>query len=242
MPPNQPHQDSVVKDDTPIIFSSPGLTPDVRFKVFKQEYHVHSIILKLYSNYFRSLEPASKVTSLHFTLPRLIPHQGPQLTNDHLCMVPSLQDQESAFHMLLSAMYNRPYFITKVEHLRHLASLSDFYCALPIVSATLTGALFNSPIFRPDPLVRNLCLFAQSRQTILLWAKKLRHPLLFREAFIHVVAGWHAVSMRCQAIRDDARLASLISSAHSQLQTALLKAHQALLLAMLQPKPAIRSE
>jgi hypothetical protein len=37
----------------PIIFASPGLKPDVRLLVFKQEFHVHSVILKLHSNYFR---------------------------------------------------------------------------------------------------------------------------------------------------------------------------------------------
>ena len=35
-----------------IVFSSPGLTPDVRLTVFGQEFHVHSIILKLQSNFF----------------------------------------------------------------------------------------------------------------------------------------------------------------------------------------------
>jgi len=40
-------------DDKSIVFSSPGLTPDVRLTVFGQEFHVHSIILKLHSNFFR---------------------------------------------------------------------------------------------------------------------------------------------------------------------------------------------
>jgi len=39
---------------TTIIFASPGLKPDLRLRLFeKVELHVHSIILKLYSNYFR---------------------------------------------------------------------------------------------------------------------------------------------------------------------------------------------
>jgi BTB/POZ domain len=37
----------------PIVFHSPGLKPDVRLTVFKQEFHVHSVILKLHSNSFR---------------------------------------------------------------------------------------------------------------------------------------------------------------------------------------------
>jgi hypothetical protein len=44
------------------IFVSPGLQPDVRFKVFgKWEFHVNSVILKLYSAFFRRfLDPANK--------------------------------------------------------------------------------------------------------------------------------------------------------------------------------------
>lgn len=39
---------------TPLVFRLPDQQkPDFRFVVFDQEYHVHSMILKLYSNYFR---------------------------------------------------------------------------------------------------------------------------------------------------------------------------------------------
>jgi hypothetical protein len=41
------------KGPAPFIFVSPGLKPDTRLKVFKQEFHVHSLILKLHSNFFR---------------------------------------------------------------------------------------------------------------------------------------------------------------------------------------------
>ena len=45
----------------PIVFISPGLQADVRLCVFKQEFHVHSIILKLHSAYFRKfLDSADK--------------------------------------------------------------------------------------------------------------------------------------------------------------------------------------
>jgi hypothetical protein len=37
----------------PIVFQSPGLKPDVRLTVCGQEFHVHSVILKLHSNFFR---------------------------------------------------------------------------------------------------------------------------------------------------------------------------------------------
>lgn len=37
----------------PIVFTSPGLKADVRINALGQDYHVHSIILKLYSAFFR---------------------------------------------------------------------------------------------------------------------------------------------------------------------------------------------
>jgi hypothetical protein len=37
----------------PIVFQSPGLKPDVRLTVCGQEFHVHSVILKPHSNFFR---------------------------------------------------------------------------------------------------------------------------------------------------------------------------------------------
>jgi hypothetical protein len=46
----------------PVIFKAPGLTPDVRFKVFDEyEFHVHSVVLKLGSAFFRKFfDPANK--------------------------------------------------------------------------------------------------------------------------------------------------------------------------------------
>ena len=51
----------------PIVFVTPGYQPDVRLVVFDQEFHVHSILLKLHSAYFRkfldSPDKAPKVTN-----------------------------------------------------------------------------------------------------------------------------------------------------------------------------------
>lgn len=42
-----------LKSTPSTIFAAPGLKPDVFLNVLEEEYHVHSAILKLYSNYFR---------------------------------------------------------------------------------------------------------------------------------------------------------------------------------------------
>ena len=39
----------------PIVFAASGFKPDVRIKVFEREFHVHSIVLKLHSAFFRML-------------------------------------------------------------------------------------------------------------------------------------------------------------------------------------------
>jgi poly-beta-hydroxyalkanoate depolymerase len=45
----------------PIIFEQPGFNVDVQLNVFGQEFRVHSIILRLYSAYFRKfLDSADK--------------------------------------------------------------------------------------------------------------------------------------------------------------------------------------
>ena len=53
-----------VPDDPPykpVLFTARGLTPDVRLEVFGQEYHVHSIILKMQSAFFfKFLDSADK--------------------------------------------------------------------------------------------------------------------------------------------------------------------------------------
>jgi hypothetical protein len=49
---------------SPIVFQSPGLKPDVSFNVFDVEFHVHSILLKLHSAFFRKfLDSPDKTVS-----------------------------------------------------------------------------------------------------------------------------------------------------------------------------------
>jgi len=46
---------------SPIVFSTPGLPPDISLKVFDQEFHAHSALLKIHSIFFRKfLDSAEK--------------------------------------------------------------------------------------------------------------------------------------------------------------------------------------
>lgn len=56
---------------------------------------------------------------------------------------------------------------------------ADFYCALPMLSASLNTALWSSPSFIEQ--------IPYQAKKILGLALKLRHPVLFRECFIHIV-------------------------------------------------------
>ncbi len=49
----------------PIVFRFPGLIADARLVVFEQEFHVHSIVLKFHSAFFRKfLDSAEKNVNL----------------------------------------------------------------------------------------------------------------------------------------------------------------------------------
>jgi hypothetical protein len=48
------------------VFSSPGMKPDTRLQVFSKVFHVHSILLKLHSAYFRTfLDSLDKTLDLN---------------------------------------------------------------------------------------------------------------------------------------------------------------------------------
>lgn len=60
--------------------------------------------------------------------------------------------------------------------------LADFYCSLPAVSRSVDSVLLHSP-----ELIQQI---PDSCVTTLEMAHKLRHPLLFQEALVHVVSKW----------------------------------------------------
>jgi hypothetical protein len=93
-----------------------------------------------------------------------------------------VEREERAFHNLLCAMFNQEYSITDSEELNRMTILADCYRALPILSNTITGTFYSSPGLI-DSISTNPC-------SVLVSAYKLRHKLLFRESFIHVLGPW----------------------------------------------------
>lgn len=107
--------------------------------------------------------------------------------------IDNLDQEIESFRCLLCAMYNRPYTVNSVEELELLTKHADFYCALPIVSATLTNALLRSSIFEVDSDI-SCDIYAIDAARLMLVAFQLRHSALFREFLIHTVANWAANS------------------------------------------------
>ncbi|RDW69603.1 hypothetical protein BP6252_08623 [Coleophoma cylindrospora] len=251
--------DSTVEDDTrppPQVFRSPGLVCDTRLTVCDQEFHVHSVILKLYSNYFRKFldcperhPPAVAQTGSAFkydyiavvdedNIWGLEPVASAQADKLLECL-PENDLDLPAFRKLLCAMYHRPYRLESFQMLEVLVDLADFYCALPIVSATLTAALLGTPIFQsPDvSMTGSYNVWEIQGPVMLVLAKKLRHALLFREAFVHVVSNWqgnvhgeHYVydkeSNATSPFPDDKELLRLVYQGYSQVCSKLLKVNQ----------------
>jgi hypothetical protein len=93
----------------------------------------------------------------------------------------------SLFEKLLCAIYHRPYQIESCAELTSLASLADYYCALPILSRTLDSALHVSPSFTNNSLAGGL---KGNSCEVFATSAKLRNELLFRESLIFVINPW----------------------------------------------------
>lgn len=76
--------------------------------------------------------------------------------------------------------------------------------------------------------------FVQRASEVIFAAKKLRHPVLFRECFIHLVAKLHddeAYPIWLPALRQDMDLWPLLNAGKSNLRKKILRAQHAILLA-----------
>ena len=80
-------------------------------------------------------------------------------------------DEATAFFRILCAMYNKPYVLGEMFDLQRMTRQADYYCALPVVSASLSTAFWHSPKF--------LKLVQRVPAWFLPDAQKLRHAVLF---------------------------------------------------------------
>ncbi|KAH8801159.1 hypothetical protein F5882DRAFT_435512 [Hyaloscypha sp. PMI_1271] len=192
-----PSKEQKTSTSPPIIFTTPGTKPDVCLYFFSKEFHVSSASLKLNSTYFRKwIEPSEGIlpTSIRSGFAS---EWFTQVNGDGTWALTSdakFRDMdtssfhgnttrlESAFQNLLCAIFNRPYCILDATELNIMTQMADYYCALPILSNSLSATFFNSPglltTLRTDPC-----------QSLIL-AYKLRHAPLFRDSLIRVPGPW----------------------------------------------------
>ncbi|PQE22574.1 hypothetical protein CJF31_00001491 [Rutstroemia sp. NJR-2017a BVV2] len=218
----------------PVIFEQPGFKVDVRLNTFGQEFHVHSIILKLYSAYFRTFldsadkKPAQNAALFMYEYVSVVDADGEwgleavnmnssTVTNDTshgLKIGRSEKTEIAALHMLLCALYNKSYYIENYKEFEDGYRLADFYCALPKFSASLDGAIRHCDSYL---FVRNI----ETHSTALIVAaKKLRHPTLFRECLVYEVCRLdsHEESFDILTRFDDKDLQLAILAARNNLQ------------------------
>ncbi|PVH82195.1 hypothetical protein DL98DRAFT_653535 [Cadophora sp. DSE1049] len=214
----------------PIVFISPGSRPDVRFKVFKDEYHQHSAILRYHSNFFRqfldSPDKRAGPASSSFCYEYLSISQQPDTPPGF-----DFITESSALGKYRCALYTRPYTITSQQELIVVTRMADYYCTLPILSATLTGALFNSPMFE-DPRLNPEQNFCEISGQLLFTARTIRHLELFRECFTHVIGMWNDKALSShdrELLEADSQLLTLIYKVRGELSSVVLQLQKDLL-------------
>jgi hypothetical protein len=195
---------------SPTVFQTPDLKPDVRLRVFDFEFHVHSVLLKLHSAFFRKFLDSPDKTDLqsagNLETPSAVVnfYTGnfkydwvTEVDGDKTWHLVVKKDKEPVdlsgfkgdqsfdigiFEKMLCAIYHKPYKIDNCAELTSLTSLADYYCALPIVSRTLDSAFYISPNF-DRILLHDPC-------EVFTAAAKLRNAMLFRDSLIFVTGPW----------------------------------------------------
>ncbi|KAG4419550.1 hypothetical protein IFR04_007344 [Cadophora malorum] len=223
----------------PKAFNAPGMKTDVRIRVFEREFHVHSVVLRLYSAFFRTfLDSADKGTVTgegHFRydyvsvldpdggwgLEVAKPGMASPTVLSPLKEGMETSNDEVAFEKLLCAMYHKKYSISGLRELSDMTRLADFYCCLPTFSSSLYSALWHSPALISE--------ISSNCNSTLILAQKLRHPLLFREALVHVVCQWKGYS---HFLEGHYGLVCAVTSAYNRVCERLLAANQEIFIAM----------
>ncbi|KAF7917924.1 uncharacterized protein EAE98_009952 [Botrytis deweyae] len=186
-------------------FHLPGHKVDVKLSIFDGlQLHVHSVILKLHSAFFRRfLDSPGKdgkdentgsfkyewatvydddgSWSLFDT--RNIKHDNPSSDLMPKQIKRSQKLHEAAFINFIGTFYGKLWVIKNTEALQLVTELADYYCALPAVSKSMHGAFSISPEFCKG-------IFFSNKSTLLDLALKLRSPELFRECMICLVGRW----------------------------------------------------
>ncbi|PQE31490.1 hypothetical protein CJF32_00008081 [Rutstroemia sp. NJR-2017a WRK4] len=201
-----------------IIFEQPGFKVDARLTAFGQAFHVHSVILKLYSAWFRQFldspdkKPAPSGALFAYDYVSVVDADADGWGLEPVKTTGGTEEENIfALQMLLSALYNKRYSIENYKQFNCCFLLADYYCALPKFSASLDGALRHSDSYL---FVRNI----ETHSTeLIIAATRMRHPALFRECLVYEVS-------RLDSGEDDFDITTRFAYEHLPVQVAILAA------------------
>lgn len=180
----------------PTIFTVSKHKPDTRIFVFGKEFHVYSGILNLNASFFNvKPEPSSDTCegsrhefksewyiALNDDLGWVLTCDPKCKTQPNLSFKGDMLRERKAFNNLLCAIFRKDYQITDAVELNAMTTQAEYYGALRAMSNTISATFFNSPGLL-ETIGKDPC-------TILNSAYKLRHALLFKECFVHVLGPW----------------------------------------------------
>ncbi|KAF8865181.1 hypothetical protein BDZ45DRAFT_612272, partial [Acephala macrosclerotiorum] len=191
--------DNVSSARSAIVFESQGLKADVCLKIFDQEFHVNSMVMKVHCGFFRTfLEPSGGImpfsTSAAFTSQWFTAlddfddecscYMSWLLSADHKVSIPSVSWSFKVFEKFLCALFDRRYEIETARELDTLADLERYYIAVPAVSTSLYSALMQSPKFYTHIL--------RSPETVIRAAISLKNEILLRDNLNLSLGPWSA--------------------------------------------------
>ncbi|KAG0651409.1 hypothetical protein D0Z07_2115 [Hyphodiscus hymeniophilus] len=145
----------------------------------------------------------------------------PSATTEALKDLNRVKTEQNAFEKVLRAIYCLSYDIDSVCELEDVTRIADFYCALPALSSSLYRGLWKD-----TGLITSWDGIFTNADTVLAVAKKLRHPILFREAVIIIVSqpGRWLCGREDFLSEDDDNLKAVVLRAHHRLCRLKLKA------------------
>ncbi|TAQ87698.1 hypothetical protein B7494_g3984 [Chlorociboria aeruginascens] len=224
----------------PVIFSLYKVSPDVRITVFGKEFHVHSLVLRVHSEFFgrflicQDQKQGTDNGNSSFKYEYVAVDDGdgywglqPQTTetqSSNSATIPDGDAQSKAIrgiHNLLKAFYSVPNSVINIRDLKELAHLADYYLAQPIVLMYVNGHILNLLDIIPKwPL------------DFMRVGIYLRSPFLFKEAFVHIVGKWGLGGPDREAIKKelDITLLHLVERYHGYNAQKLADANMFLLL------------
>ncbi|QSZ36367.1 hypothetical protein DSL72_006243 [Monilinia vaccinii-corymbosi] len=224
-----------------VVYTLSNHDADVKLKIFDElEFHVHSTVLKTHSAFFRRfLDSPDKVSKnqnlgkFKYVWVSVIDEDGswslidvrnqPNETNDAEVKPKKLKGSkkrhEKVFSQFIGVFYGKVWTIKDDANLEAITELADYYCALPMLSKSLPGALSTS-IQYAGSLLLNSTMGMRNQNKRLELAVKLRSPELFRDCMIYLVGYWWYYSKTEESFEsnnENPQINALATKLHAQI-------------------------